>query len=119
MKRLAGITLMNSIEMETAYQSAGVSTVHRVALDGSLVTFSGPALRQIVLRAGDDYGWVRAEDAEALVLLSQTTTSTTLEWLGAAIPVRWDHSSGPAVQLSPLYPGAQWCAGTIALIRED
>ena len=119
MKKLGDIELMESMEWDNFGQSVGVGTVHRLALDGTLITFSGPATRQIVLQAGEDYGWVSADKALALMALAASTISTALTWGGQVIPVRFDHSSGPAVALSPLYPGAEWYTGTISLIRED
>lgn len=119
MNTLGGVPLPRSLEWTGFMRSSGTATVHRLALDGSLVTFSGPDIEPITLTAGDDHGWVAAETAAALVALSVSTVSTTLVWGGLSIPVRFDHSSGPAVNLAPLYPGAQWYTGTISLIKED
>ena len=119
MKTLGGIVLPEALEWDDFGQSQGIGTVHRLALDGSLVTWSGPALTSITLRAGDDYGWLPLATVGSLLALAAGTISTTLVWGGMSIPVRFDHSSGPAVNLAPLYPGAQWYTGTISLIKED
>lgn len=118
MKKLGGVDLPSALEWEDFGQSHGVGTVHRLALDGSLVTFSGPTLEPITLRAGDDHGWFSTAIVTSLLTLAASTVSTTLVWGGMSIPVRFDHTSGPAVNLAPLYPGAPWYTGTISLIKE-
>lgn len=119
MKKLGSITLPDTLQWESAMQSQGVSTVHRRALDGSLVTFSGPANRSIVLVAGGDYGWFSTAEAESVIALASSSGGALLTWEDVEIPVRFDHSAGPAVALVPLRLGAAWYTGTISLIRED
>ena len=119
MNLLDAIELPDTMLWDNRMQAQGVATVHRRALDGSLVVFSGPSSRVVVLVAGDDYGWIPEAVALDLVALAEASSSVTLTWDGTQIPVQFDHSAGPAVALEPKFPGATWYTGTISLIRED
>lgn len=121
MNSLGGIELPAGMQWSEAGQAQGRRTTLRTALDGSPVVFAAPAPARITLVAGDSYGWIEEEVAKALLQLSETTLATTLAWgdflrAQQAYTVAFDHESGPAVQLEPLWPGCDQYTGRIALI---
>ena len=121
MNTLSDITLPEGLQWSEAGQAQGWKTALRTGLDGSPVVFGSAAPSRITLVAADNYGWFDETTAQALIALAATTLATTLVWAdylrGAqTYTVAFDHESGPAVQLEPLWPGCDQYTGRIALI---
>lgn len=116
MKSLGGITLPNGLEMQEAAHALGRKTIARQTLDGTPVVFAGAALQRVTLVAGDDYGWFDEATKDALVALASAADTAELVWGSETHDVAFDHESGPAVQLDPLWPGALYYTGSITLI---
>ncbi len=116
MKTLGGIPLPNGLEMQEAAHALGRKTVARQTLDGTPVVFAGAALQRVTLVAGDDYGWFDEAAKDALVALAAAADTAELVWNDIPYDVAFDHESGPAVLLTPLWPGALHYTGSITLI---
>jgi hypothetical protein len=91
-----------------------------MSLDGRVVHWSSPVLRRLTMVAGDDHGWLTQQQAQDLRALSTSVPVVPLllrhPLLQADAAVVFDHESGPAVELSPLFVGAQWFQGVIRLV---
>lgn len=116
MNTLGGINLPSGLVMQEAGHSLGRKTVLRQTLDGQPILFAGSQPKRITLVAGDDYGWFDESTKDALIALATASDTTDLIWGGTTETVAFDHENGAAVTLTPLYPGAVYYSGAIALI---
>lgn len=118
MKKLDSLVLPNGLYWQDQYASLGTTGVVRTALNGGAVIF-GPHTqpRKITLSAGDDYGWLTPDQAEALMALSAAVGPHVLHWNGTDYQVAFDHSQNAAVNLTPLFPNAPYLTGTLSLIE--
>lgn len=116
MNTLGGISLPSGLVWQQAGHAMGRKTVLRQTLDGTPVVFAGAAPSRITLIAGDDHGWIDAATKDALLAFAAANNTATLEWEGTSHTVAFDHESGPAILLEPLWIGAAYYSGTLNLI---
>lgn len=116
MNTLGGVNLPSGLVMQEAGHSLGRRTVTRQTLDGPPLIFAGAQPKRLTLIAGDDYGWFDEATKDALIALATASDTADLTWGGATDTAAFDHENGPAVTLTPLYPGAVYYSGAITLI---
>jgi hypothetical protein len=97
-------TLDSDVVWTDRYASAGIEQLVKRTLGGLAVVLTGQLQGglPITLQGLSDQGWLTKAQADALLAMAATPGAVyTLDFGGSQLQVMFDHTSGPAVSLTP------------------